>query len=89
MASVRRILPDSKGVRVLPPGVYLVCGSKRNMRAHCFAMEVTPEEDVLVLEDGVNSGIGHQIWARTIMFICTLKVHICGSSNRKVSMFWT
>ena len=60
-AIMRRVIPNDQGVRVLPPGVYLLCGYKRNMRAHCFAMEVTQEEDVIVREDGIDSGIGDLI----------------------------
>ena len=74
MAIVRRVLPDDKGVRVLQPGVYLVGGYKRNMRAHCFAMEVTTDEDIIVRENGTDSGIGDQTWLRMIKFIRRIKV---------------
>jgi len=74
MAIVRRVLPDDKGVRVLKPGVYLVGGYKRNMRAHCFAMEVTTDEDIIVRENGIDSGIGDQMWLRMIKFIHRIKV---------------
>ena len=75
MAIVDRVLPDDKGIRVLPPGVYLVCGYKRNMRAHCFAMEVTPDEDVFVREEGTNSGIGNHMWLRMNKFIRRFEVY--------------
>lgn len=73
MAIVRRVLPDDKGVRVLKPGVYLVGAYKRNMRAHCFAMEVTADEDIIVRENGIDSGIGDQMWLRMIKFIRRIK----------------
>ncbi|TDH69542.1 hypothetical protein CCR75_002272 [Bremia lactucae] len=81
MAIVRRVLPESKGIRVLPPRVYLVCQYKRNMRAQWFAIKVTAEEDVIVRKDYVDSGIGDQTWLRTIKLIRHLVVHICGASN--------
>lgn len=74
MAIVRRVLPDASGVRVLSPGVYLVGGYKRNMRAHCFAMEVTADEDIIVRENGINSGIGDLTWLRMIKFIRKFEV---------------
>ncbi|KAF1333992.1 hypothetical protein FI667_g2366, partial [Globisporangium splendens] len=74
MAIVRRVLPEDKGDRVLKPGVYLVGGYKRNMRAHCFAMEVTTDEDIIVRENGIDSGIGDQTWLRMIKFIRRIKV---------------
>ena len=75
MAIVTRVLPNAKGVRVLPPGVYIVGAFKRNMRAHCFAMEVKDNEDVVVREEGVDSGIGDQRWLRMIKFIRKVEVH--------------
>ncbi|KAL8023144.1 hypothetical protein Plhal710r2_c007g0035191 [Plasmopara halstedii] len=69
MAIVRRALPDDKGVRVLKPGVYLVGAYKRNMRAHCFAMKVTADEDTIVRENGIDSGIGDHMWLCMIKFI--------------------
>ncbi|KAG2797927.1 hypothetical protein PC112_g21570 [Phytophthora cactorum] len=74
MAIVRRVLPDDKGVRVLKPGVYLVAAYKRNMRAHCFALKVTTDEDMIVRENGVDSGIGDQRWLRMLKFIRRIKV---------------
>jgi hypothetical protein len=74
MAIVSRVLPDDKGVRVLKPGVYLVGAYKRNMRAHCFAMEVTKDEDIIIRENGIDSGIGDQTWLRMIKFIRRIKV---------------
>ncbi|GLE08039.1 hypothetical protein PINS_up018935 [Pythium insidiosum] len=69
MAIINRVLPNNAGVRVLPPGVYLVGGFKRNMRGHCFAMKVTEDEDVIVREDGEDSDIGDHYWMRMIKFI--------------------
>ncbi|KAF1773390.1 hypothetical protein GQ600_24312 [Phytophthora cactorum] len=74
MAIVRRVLPDDKGVRVLKPGVYLVGAYKRNMRAHCFALKVTTDEDMVVRENGVDSGIGDHRWLRMLKFIRRIKV---------------
>ncbi|KAG2969959.1 hypothetical protein PC121_g23892 [Phytophthora cactorum] len=74
MAIVRRVLPDDKGVRVLKPGVYLVGAYKRNMRAHYFALKVTTDEDMIVRENGVDSGIGDQRWLRMLKFIRRIKV---------------
>ena len=79
MAIVRRVLPDDKGVRVLKPGVYLVGAYKRNMRAHCIAMEVTTDEDIIVRENGIDSGIGDQTWLRMIKFIRRIKVRLSQS----------
>jgi hypothetical protein len=55
--------------RVMPPGVYLVSAYKRNMRGHCVAVQVTEDEDVLVREDGEDSGIGDHLWMRMIAYI--------------------
>ncbi|KAG3025009.1 hypothetical protein PC121_g24740, partial [Phytophthora cactorum] len=63
----------STGVRVLKPGVYLVAVYKRNMRAHCFALKVTTDEDMIVRENGVDSGIGDQRWLRMLKFIRRIK----------------
>lgn len=74
MAIVRRVLPDDTGVRVLKPGVYLVGAYKRNMRAHCFALKVTTDDDMIVRENGIDSGIGDHRWLRMLKFIRRFKV---------------
>ncbi|TDH66071.1 hypothetical protein CCR75_004893 [Bremia lactucae] len=74
MATVRRVLPDSSGGRVLSLGVYLVGGYKRNMQAHCFAMEVTAEDDIIVRENGIDTGIGDLTWLRMIKFFRRIQV---------------
>ncbi|TDH73942.1 hypothetical protein CCR75_000506 [Bremia lactucae] len=66
--------PGDNGVRVLEPGVYIVGAFKRNMRAHCFAMHVTEDEDIIVREERIDSGIGDQTWLRMIEFIRRVKV---------------
>ncbi|TDH68319.1 hypothetical protein CCR75_004505 [Bremia lactucae] len=74
LAIARRVLPGDNGVRVLEPGVYIVGAFKRNMRAHCFAMHVTEDEDIIVREERIDSGIGDQTWLRMIKFIRRVKV---------------
>ena len=56
MAIVNRVLPDDNGIRVFPPEVYLVCGYKRNLRAHCLTVDVTSNEKVVAHENGYDFG---------------------------------
>lgn len=57
MAIATQVLPIEQGVWALKPSVYIVGSFKRYMGAHCFGMEVT-DEDIIVREDGIDSGIG-------------------------------
>lgn len=74
MALVNRVLPDDDGKCVLGPGVYIVGAYKRNMRGHCFAMQVTKDEDIIVREDGEDTGLGDHHWMRLISYIRQIKV---------------
>ncbi|KAL7993423.1 hypothetical protein Plhal703r1_c69g0170661 [Plasmopara halstedii] len=64
VAIARRVLPMPEVV--LHPGVYLVGVFKKNMRGHCFAMQVTSQEEVIIRENGTNSGLGDNLWFRTL-----------------------
>ena len=44
------------------------------MQAYCFAIHVTEDEDIIVREERIDSGIGDQTWLRMIKFIRRVKV---------------
>ncbi|TDH72355.1 hypothetical protein CCR75_008775 [Bremia lactucae] len=61
---------------VLGPGVYIVGAFKKNMRGHCFAMQINQLGAVIIRENGANTGLGENRWFRTISFIRPIKVFL-------------
>ncbi|TDH66348.1 hypothetical protein CCR75_009607 [Bremia lactucae] len=74
LAIARRVLPLPNVV--LGPGAYIVGAYKKNMRRHCFAMQINQLGAVIIRENGANAGLGENRWFRTISFIRPIKVFL-------------
>ncbi|TDH66014.1 hypothetical protein CCR75_005851 [Bremia lactucae] len=74
LAITRRVLPLPNVV--VGPGAYIVGASKKNMSSHCLAVQVTKLLAVIIRENGACTGLGENLWFRTISFIRPIKVFL-------------